>query len=72
MTRHMKRRDFLRTSSLTMIAVAAGTALANPAPLNIDSAWYVHKRRFVDLPMPVLLTWNSAVVPQRSSYMDTR
>ena len=47
----MMRRDFLRTSSFTMLAVAAGSALGNSAPLHIGSAWYRQKRRFVDLPM---------------------
>jgi len=47
----MKRRDFLRAFAVPVIAVAAETALGKAAPLHLDSAWYRHQRRFVDLPM---------------------
>jgi pimeloyl-ACP methyl ester carboxylesterase len=50
-TRRMLRRNFLQMSSVSMIALAAGAVLGKAAPLTIDSAWYRHKRRFVDLPM---------------------
>jgi pimeloyl-ACP methyl ester carboxylesterase len=38
-------------SSASIIALAAGTVAGNAAPLKIDSAWYRHKRSYVDLPM---------------------
>lgn len=50
-TRPMWRRDFLRLSSVSMIALAAGAAPSKAPPLIIDAAWYQSKRRFVDLPM---------------------
>lgn len=47
----MLRRDFLRTFSAAVISAAAGTTPSNAARLHIDSTWYAHKRRFVDLPV---------------------
>ena len=47
----MLRRDFLRMSSASMIAVVTRSAIGKATPLTIGSTWYKRNRRFVNLPM---------------------
>jgi haloalkane dehalogenase len=47
----MLRRDFLKTSSVSMVGLAAGVAPGEAAALKVDPAWLRHKRRFVNLSM---------------------
>jgi pimeloyl-ACP methyl ester carboxylesterase len=50
-SRHMRRREFLKHSSVTVATKALGSSGFAKEPELIDAAWYRRSRRFVDLPV---------------------